>query len=127
MGRGMMLGIMWRKKSSRRKGLTLARQRRLQVVVAVAILSLFAAWTLLAYSGALDSVFRQKGKRGGTVSTASFNSNSPAKEYVYAGGRLVASEEPTGGAACGAAPGAPGQPTATATSTQSVTIIWPAS
>jgi hypothetical protein len=49
---------------------------------------------MLAYSGALDSAFRQKGKKGKDVSTASFNSNSPSKEYVYAGGRLVATEEP---------------------------------
>src|SRR2546425_9833612 len=92
----MMLGLMWRKKSSRRKGLTLPSRRKLQVVVAVAIvLSLFAAWTLLAYSGSLDSVFRHKGKGSGPVSTASFNSNSPSKEYIYAGGRLVATEEPT--------------------------------
>jgi hypothetical protein len=70
--------------------------RKTQIAIAVAILlSLFAAWTMLAYSGALDSVFRQKNKKGGTVSTASFNSNSPSKEYIYAGGRLVATEEPT--------------------------------
>jgi hypothetical protein len=61
--------------------------RKSQIVIAVAVvLSLFAAGTMLAYSGALDSVFKQKSKKGGTVSTASFNSNSPSKEYVYAGG-----------------------------------------
>lgn len=71
-------------------------RRKLQVVIAGGIvLSLFAAWTMLAYSGVLDSVFRQKSKKGGTVSTASFNSNTPSKEYVYLGGRLVATEEPT--------------------------------
>ncbi|MEK6324700.1 MAG: fibronectin type III domain-containing protein [Acidobacteriota bacterium] len=90
---------MARKKASRQelpgklRGMT---RRKRQVVVAIAVaLSLFAAWSMLAYSGALDSVFKQKGKKSGTVSIASLNSNSPSKEYVYAGGRLVATEEPS--------------------------------
>ncbi|HEY3137940.1 MAG TPA: fibronectin type III domain-containing protein [Blastocatellia bacterium] len=116
----MMLGLMWRKKSNRRKGLTLPRLRRLKVVVTAAIvLGLFAAWTLLAYSGALDSVFRQKSKRGGAVSPASFNSNSPSKEYVYAGGRLVATEEATGTTLS-----APTNLRATTTSSTQIHISW---
>jgi hypothetical protein len=71
-------------------------RRRPQVLVAVAVaLSVFAAWTLLAYSGALDSVFGQRGKDSHTVSTANFNSNSPSREYIYAGSKLVATEEPS--------------------------------
>jgi hypothetical protein len=65
------------------------------VIVTLIVLSLFAGWTLLAYSGALDPILRQKKKSGGAVSIQSFNSNSPSKEYIYAGGRLVATEEPT--------------------------------
>src|SRR6266571_1309647 len=119
----MMLGLMWLKKSSRRKGLTLSRRRRLQVVVAVAlVLGLFAAWTMLAYSGALDSFFRQKSKRGGTVSTASFNSNSPSKEYVYAGGRLVATEEPTGSSTGSAT--APTNLNVTANTVGQINLSW---
>ena len=69
-----------------------------RVLIAVAVaLSLLAACTYLAYSGALDSALSQKGKQGKSVSTASLNSNSPSKEYIYAGGRLLASEEPAGG------------------------------
>src|SRR5438270_778771 len=86
-------------------------QRGPGVLIAIAVvLSLLAAWALLAYSGALDSVLGQKERRGKSVSTASLNSNSPSKEYIYAGGRLVATEEPNGGG-CGAGPGTPGQPT----------------
>lgn len=114
-------------RTSRQRSPGVITRRRPQVAIAITvILVLAAAWTMLAYSGALDSAFRQKGKKGKDVSTASFNSNSPAKEYVYAGGRLVATEETTGGG-CATGPGTPGQPTATATSTTSVTIIWPAS
>jgi len=100
-------------------------RRNLQVVIAVGIvLSLFAAWTLLASSGALDSIFRQKGKRGRTVSTASFNSNSPSKEYIYAGGRLVATEEPAS-SGCGSPPPSPGNTlVATAQTANSVLLNW---
>src|SRR4051812_38285051 len=30
------------------------------------------------------------------VQSGNFNANSPSKEYVYAGGRLIATEEPAG-------------------------------
>jgi hypothetical protein len=87
---------MSRKRTSPQNRRAFAPRRRVQIVVAVTVVvSLFAAWTLLAYSGALDSVFRQKGDKKGAVSIASFNSNSPSKEYIYAGGRLIATEEPT--------------------------------
>lgn len=103
-------------------------RRRVQVVIAFGIgLSLLAAWTMLASSGAIDSIFPQKGKKGRTVSTASFNSNSPSKEYIYAGGRLVAAEEPSSGGGCGPGPGMPGQLNATAISTVVVSLTWPAS
>jgi hypothetical protein len=65
-----------------------------RIVIATAIVvSLFAAWAMLAYSGALDRVFSQKAEKKGPVSLASFT--SPSKEYIYAGGRLVATEDPT--------------------------------
>jgi hypothetical protein len=47
-----------------------------RVFIAIAVvLSLLAAWTILAYSGAFDFILRQKGKRGQGFSTASFNSS----------------------------------------------------
>jgi hypothetical protein len=119
---------MSRRKTARQKrsGLLTRRRPSLRVVIAVGVvLSLAAAWTMFAYTGAFKSMFRQKGKKGGTVSTASFNSNGPSKEYIYAGGRLVATEEPSTG--CGTAPSVPGTLTATATSSTSVSLSWPAS
>jgi hypothetical protein len=79
------------------QGSTTRRKARI-IIVVVVVMSLFAAWTLLASSGALDRVFSQKAEKKGTVSIANFNSNSPSKEYIYVGGRLVATEE--GGSGC---------------------------
>lgn len=53
-----------------------------------------------------------------------FNANSPSKEYIYAGGRLIATEEPS--TANGPAPAAPTSLAATAVSSNSVTISWQA-
>ncbi|MEK6408509.1 MAG: VCBS repeat-containing protein, partial [Acidobacteriota bacterium] len=91
---------MSRKKASRQKGSSLVMRRGPKVPIAMTVvLSLFAAWTMLANSGAFDSAFGQKLKKDRTVSLASFNSNSPSKEYIYAGSRLVATEDgpPAGG------------------------------
>jgi hypothetical protein len=46
------------------------------------------------------------GMRGpvGPVPPGNFSANSPSKEYIYAGGRLIATEEPTGGSSSLAAP-----------------------
>ncbi|MEK6287874.1 MAG: hypothetical protein AABO57_19315 [Acidobacteriota bacterium] len=82
------------KKTSQQKRSGLLTRVRPQVIIPVAfVLSLIAALTMLANSGAFDSSLRQKGKKGGTVSIQSLNANNPSKEYVYAGGRLVATEE----------------------------------
>jgi hypothetical protein len=76
------------------QGSTTRRKVRI-IIVVVVVASLFAAWTMLVSSGALDRVFRQKAEKKGTVSVANFNANSPSKEYIYVGGRLIATEEPT--------------------------------
>jgi hypothetical protein len=75
-----------------RAGWQSSRGRHIVIAAAIAS-SLLASWALLAYSGALDSVLTQKKKPSGAVSLQSFNSNSPSKEYIYAGGKLVATEE----------------------------------
>jgi len=96
------------------------RKRNLVIVIAV-VLSLFASWTLLAYSGALEPLLKQKKKAGGAMSIQSFNSNSPSKEYIYAGGRLVATEEPTSSSGC-TPPAAPMLTTSVVSSV--ITLSW---
>ena len=109
------------KRKARQQKLSGVAPRTSQIAIAVAVvLSLFAAWTMFAYSGAFNSVFGQKRKKGGTVSTASFNSNSPSKEYIYAGGRLVATEEPGSGCSLTSAP----TWTSVTTSGIAVTLVW---
>lgn len=79
-----------------RNGTAPATPRKFQIVITITVvLCLVAGWTMLAYSGAFDPISKQKSKKSKTVSAASLNSNSPSKEYIYAGGRLVATEEPT--------------------------------
>ena len=83
------------KKTTLRKRTALVTPRRSLIVIAITLLlSVMTAWSMLGHSGALDSAFRQKAKSGHPVSLASLNSNSPAKEYVFAGSRLIATEEP---------------------------------
>ena len=96
------------------------RKRNLTIVIAV-VLSLFGSWTLLAYSGALDPLFRHKGRNAEPVAVQSFNSNSPSKEYIYAGGRLVATEEPATSTLS-----APVHLRATATTGTTIHISWDA-
>lgn len=73
---------MSRTKPRRQKGL---RRRdsdgRHIVIAAMIVLSLFESWTLLAHSGASDTLFRQKGNQFATMSTQSFNSNNILKDY----------------------------------------------
>jgi hypothetical protein len=89
-------GEMMSRRTSRQSHQGPTTRRKAQIIiVAVVVVSLFATWTMLASSGALDRVFSQKVEKKGTLSIANFNSNSPSKEYIYAGGRLVATEEPT--------------------------------
>jgi hypothetical protein len=99
------------------QGSTTRRKAQI-IIVVVVVVSLFAAWTILASSGALDSVFRQKGDKK-AVSIANLNSNSPSKEYIYAGGRLVATEEPTATTLA-----APANLRATTTSSTQIQITW---
>lgn len=92
---------MFKKKINGRRSINSGRKRNVAIVIAV-VLSLFASWTLLAYSGELDPLFKDKTRNPAPVAIQSFNSNSPAKEYIYAGSRLVATEEGSSG---GSGPG----------------------
>lgn len=102
--------------------------RRSRVLIGVALfLSLAGIWAMLVHSGIFESAFSREGKNRKEVSAASFNSNSPSKEYIYAGGRLVTTEEPVS-SGCGSPPPSPGNTlVATAQSTTSVVLNWAAS
>jgi hypothetical protein len=67
--------------------------RRSQIVIAaVVLLSVTTAWTMLGYSSGLQTGSGRKATNVQAPSPASFDANSPSKEYVYAGARLVAAE-----------------------------------
>ena len=75
-----------RKNSARASG---SRKRRLAVAITLALVFIVSV-SLLAQ---VNSRRRSKGASG-EVSEASLSAGSPSKEYIYAGGRLVATEEP---------------------------------
>lgn len=114
---------MARKKTRGRKLPSTASPRTHVVIAIVVVVSLIAAWTMLAYSGALDSAFRQNHNKPETIAAASLNSNTPSKEYIYAGGRLMATEEAPG---CGGGITASNNLTATASSASAVSLVWTA-
>lgn len=59
---------MSRKKTNKPLPMNSVRWRKRNVaIVSAVVLSLFASWTLLAYSGALDSLLKQKKKAGGAA------------------------------------------------------------
>lgn len=115
---------MSRKKPRRTSRRRFAPSRRARVAIAVVLVtSVFAAWTMLAYSGAPHSAFRHNYIKAITMAPPSLNPGSPSKEYIYAGGRLLATEEPAG---CGGAPSAPSDLLATANTATSVHLVWTA-
>jgi len=114
---------MSRKQANRQESRAFLTGQKYRVIIVIAVLaSLAATGAILARTGALDGFFRQKGNKGKEVSTESFNSNSPSKEYVYAGGKLVATEEP----ATTGSSSAPTNLRATTTSSTSIHISWSA-
>jgi len=80
-------------RQKRQKVREIARRSRVLIGVAL-VLSLVGIWAMLAHSAIFKSGFSKKGKNHKEVSAESFNSNSPSKEYIYAGGKLIATEEP---------------------------------
>jgi len=95
--------------------------RSRQVIVVSLVLTMIAAAGAFAQWTGIGSLHRrQDTEKSGQVTTQSFAPGSPSKEYVYAGGRLVATEEPAG---TPAPPPAPGGLVATAGNAQ-VLLIW---
>ncbi len=107
------------KKKSRRQSEQTAQPRNRRRLVAIIALTL-----ILATSGA---IIAQRSSLWATLTT-SRSSDEPqsqpqlAKEYIYAGGRLVATEEASGGG--GSAPSVPANLVATASSSTQVFLQW---
>ncbi len=72
-------------------------RRRLLLIISL-VISLFVTGGALAQWSGLFSQTKQAGKKNLNVQVEpqSFNAGSPSKEYIYAGGRLIATEEPGG-------------------------------
>lgn len=72
-----------------------ARKSRHAFVISL-VLALLTAGGALAQWSAVVWVGQKPTKNKGIVTTQSFSPGSPSKEYIYAGGKLVATEEPQG-------------------------------
>ncbi|HKQ05087.1 MAG TPA: NBR1-Ig-like domain-containing protein [Blastocatellia bacterium] len=84
---------MSKRKSRRRTERPLPQGRRRARLVASLLVSLLLAGVAAARMGSLWSP-KPSPQAGDQVATQSLATNSPSKEYVYAGGKLVATEEP---------------------------------
>ena len=84
-----------RTKSSVEKLLEKAPNRRRLILIGVILVGLLTAGGALAqWTGIFSTVQKNKQKSGGDIVATSFDPASPSKEYIYAGGRLIATEEP---------------------------------
>ena len=74
------------------------RDKRTTLVAIALVLSLIGGGAVLARRGSLWPAMPQNssGKQESVVAPEGFAASSPAKEYVYAGSRLIATEEPAG-------------------------------
>jgi cellulose 1,4-beta-cellobiosidase len=74
------------------------RDKRTTLVAIALVLSLLGGGAVLARRGSLWPAMLQnsRGKQESAVAPEGFAASSPAKEYVYAGSRLIATEEPAG-------------------------------
>ena len=89
-----------------RKGAGSTTVRRSQVIIAVVVLvSVMAAWAMLGYSSGLKTGSGRRATNAQSQSPENFSANSPSKEYIYAGARLIATQEPGGSQGSGNAAG----------------------
>src|SRR6185369_512545 len=75
-------------------GAKFRKTRRSQIVIAaLVLLSAMTAWTMLGYSRGLRPAAGRPATNLQEPSPASFNPANPSKEYIYAGSRLIATDE----------------------------------
>lgn len=91
-----------RKSPKHRKGSARKLRNRKTLLVCGMALALLAASVAFASWRYIESAGqkRSKDKQGALITPMGFESASPSKEYVYAGSKLIASEEPTSGGSC---------------------------
>ncbi|HEU4391518.1 MAG TPA: hypothetical protein VFV34_27255 [Blastocatellia bacterium] len=111
-----------RKRNGKRERRPRKRSRAVALVVVVVVV-------MTAGTGLLAGARKEASPAGTQIAPASLSASSPSKEYVYAGGRIIATEEPpgSGGSGCGTAPSPPTGLEATAQLAQSiwsVNLIW---
>lgn len=95
------------------------KSRRELVIIVCLLLSLTSAVGSMAWWRSLPGMT----KPAMVTPPGNFNANSPSKEYIYAGGRLIATEEPAGS---NNAPLAPTNLIASAISTTQINLSWSA-
>src|SRR6185503_18975045 len=74
-----------------------SRSTRVVIVISLVLALLTAGATLAQWSGFFSLTQKQGRKKSGEVVPQSFSPSLPSKEYIYAGGRLIATEEPFSG------------------------------
>jgi hypothetical protein len=77
------------------------KSKRKPVVIVCSILILTLAVGVMAQWKILPGVSKLLISASAPTPTRSLNANSPSKEYIYAGGRLIATEEPTNSSSTG--------------------------
>jgi Concanavalin A-like lectin/glucanases superfamily/Ig-like domain from next to BRCA1 gene len=86
---------MSKRRNGNRSQLTMNRRGRRKVFIVVGlIVGLLAASAALARWSGIFAAGQKSGKPGSVVTTESLTPGSPSKEYVYAGSKLIATEEP---------------------------------
>src|SRR5688500_1354546 len=79
------------------KPLENSRGKRPMLTLTAILIALMMAGGALAQWSGVFSFMQPSPSKAGEPSPASFTANAPAKEYIYAGGKLIATEEPGGG------------------------------
>jgi S-layer family protein len=93
-------------KARKRNNRIAASRGRARVLVSIFIVSgvVAASAALAQLNGSLYGSKKGNSKQGATVAPSGLSASSPSKEYVYAGGRLLATDEPAGPIITGLSP-----------------------
>lgn len=88
------------KTASRNSLVTRKRSKRKAFFIAGLAFSLMVASGALAYWGGIFSAGQKQITKSAEATPQNMSPSSPSKEYVYAGSRLIATEEPSGSPSC---------------------------